>query len=101
MVAPPSDVEYSGIFGTDVLRHMEARVDLHTNELLVGRSRHLLQGGEVQPGEVLASRSQESPRTVPMTGRALPGLSRTEAYLHPFQGRTRENFNRIWKVVTL
>jgi hypothetical protein len=52
-VVAPIDVKYSGIFGTDVLRQMEARVDLRTNETVVGRSRYLLQGGEVRPGEVL------------------------------------------------
>jgi hypothetical protein len=43
------DVEYSGILGTDVLRRMEASVDLRMNELAVGRLRYLLQG-EVRPG---------------------------------------------------
>jgi hypothetical protein len=30
---------------------MEARVGLRTNEMVVGRSRYILQGGEVRPGE--------------------------------------------------
>jgi hypothetical protein len=99
-VVAPLDVEYSGIFGTDVLRHMVAKVDLRTNEVVVGRSRYLLKGGEVRPGELLTSRSQGSPRTEPMKGRALPDSSQTEVDLHLSQGGTRDNSEREWEVVT-
>lgn len=99
MVAP-LDVEYSGIFGVDVLRHMGAMVDFRRNEVIVGESRYRLQGGKVQPGEVLTSRSQKSPRTDPMTGRALPESSQTGIDLHSSQGGTRDNPDREWEVVT-
>jgi hypothetical protein len=39
-VIAPLDVEYSGILGVDILKYMEARVDLKTNELVVGKTRH-------------------------------------------------------------
>jgi hypothetical protein len=42
------DTEYSGILGVDILRHMEARVDLRTSTLLIGRERHQLSGQEAE-----------------------------------------------------
>jgi transposase InsO family protein len=42
------DVEYSGILGLDALRQMEAKVDLRTSTLVLGRSRHQLAGQEVE-----------------------------------------------------
>jgi hypothetical protein len=34
----PLDMEYSGILGADVLRHLEARVDLRTSTLVLSRT---------------------------------------------------------------
>jgi hypothetical protein len=97
----PLDVEYRGIFGTDVLGHMEARVGLRTNEMVVGRSRYLLQGGEVRPGEVLlTSRSRGSSQTGPMKEWALPHSSQTEVDLHLSQGGTPDSSEREWEVET-
>jgi hypothetical protein len=42
------DTEYSGILGVDVLRHMEASVDLRTGTLVLGRKRYQLSGQEVE-----------------------------------------------------
>jgi predicted aspartyl protease len=35
-VIAPLDVDYSGILGVDILRYMEARMDLKSNELVIG-----------------------------------------------------------------
>jgi hypothetical protein len=42
------EVEYSGILGVDVLRRMEASVDLRTSTLVLGRTSHRLSGQEVE-----------------------------------------------------
>jgi hypothetical protein len=44
----PLDTEYSGVLGVDVLRHMEASVDLRTSTLVLGRKRYQLSGQEVE-----------------------------------------------------
>jgi len=36
------DVEYSGILGVDFLKIMEAKVDLRTSTLVLGRNSHRL-----------------------------------------------------------
>jgi len=38
------DVEYSGVFGLDILRQMEAKVDLCSSGLIIGRRRYTLAG---------------------------------------------------------
>jgi len=38
------DVEYSGVFGLDILRQMEAEVDLCSSGLIIGRRRYTLAG---------------------------------------------------------
>jgi hypothetical protein len=38
------DVEYSGVLGIDILRLMEAKVDLCSSDLIIGRSRYELTG---------------------------------------------------------
>jgi hypothetical protein len=38
------DVEYSGVFGLDILRQMEAKVDLCSSGLIIGRRRYILTG---------------------------------------------------------
>jgi len=40
----PLDVEYSGVFGLDILRQMEAKVDLCSSNLIIGRRRYELEG---------------------------------------------------------
>jgi hypothetical protein len=50
-VVAPLDVEESGILGVDILRYMEAKVDLWTSELVVGRTRYPLQRLEAKTGE--------------------------------------------------
>ena len=42
----PLDVEYSGVFGLDLLRLMEAKVDLCSSGLIIGRRRYDLTGLE-------------------------------------------------------
>jgi hypothetical protein len=44
----PLDAEYTGVLGVDVLRHMEASVDLRTSTLVLGRKRYQLSGQEVE-----------------------------------------------------
>ena len=44
----PLEVEYSGILGVDILKKMEAKVDLRTNTLFLGRTIHRLSGQEVE-----------------------------------------------------
>jgi hypothetical protein len=36
----PLDVEYSGLLGLDILRQMEAKVDLCSGGLMIGRRRY-------------------------------------------------------------
>jgi hypothetical protein len=38
------DVEYSGVFGLDILRQMEAKVDLCSSGLIIGQRRYTLAG---------------------------------------------------------
>ena len=40
----PLDIEYSGVLGLDILRLMEAKVDLCSEGLIIGRRRHELTG---------------------------------------------------------
>jgi len=42
----PLDVEYSGILGVDILKRMEAKVDLRTSIPVLGRTNHRLSGQE-------------------------------------------------------
>ena len=42
------DVEYSGVFGLDILRQMEAKVDLSSSDLIIGRKRYVLTGLDSQ-----------------------------------------------------
>jgi hypothetical protein len=42
------DVEYSGILGVDILKRMEAKVDLRTSTLVLGRTNHRLSGQKVE-----------------------------------------------------
>jgi hypothetical protein len=44
----PLDVYYSGILGLDMLRRMEAKVDIRTSTLVLGRNRHRLAGQEIE-----------------------------------------------------
>jgi len=44
----PLGVEYSGVFGLDLLRRMEAKVDLSSGGLIVERRRYGLLGPECQ-----------------------------------------------------
>jgi hypothetical protein len=91
-VVAPLDVEYSGILGVDILRHMEARVDLKTSELVVGRTRYPLQGLEAKIGE--ESSRQPHLRSVKLrTGPATPETIThgEEADSSPSQGRSREH----------
>jgi hypothetical protein len=41
-------IDYSGVLGVDLLRRMEARVDLRTSTLVLGRTSHRLTGQEVE-----------------------------------------------------
>ena len=47
----PLDVEYSGVLGLDILRQMEAKVDLCSGGLIIGRRRYELTGLECQDRE--------------------------------------------------
>jgi len=47
----PLDVEYSGVLGLDILRQMEAKVDLCSGGLIIGRRRYELTGLECQDCE--------------------------------------------------
>jgi hypothetical protein len=69
------DTEYSGIIGVDVLRHMEARVDLRTSTLLIGRERHQLSDQEVERCHLICR-----PRR-PMQGASELGLINPEKTL--------------------
>jgi len=40
----PLDVEYSGVLGLDILRQMEAKVDLCSGGLIIGRRMYELRG---------------------------------------------------------
>jgi len=40
----PLDVEYSGVLGLDILRQIEAKVDLCSRGLIIGRRRYELTG---------------------------------------------------------
>ena len=42
------DVEYSGVFGLDIFRRMEAKVDLSSSGLIIGWRRYALVGLESQ-----------------------------------------------------
>jgi len=42
------DVEYSGVFGLDILRRMEAKVDLSSSGLIIGRRRYAIVGLQSQ-----------------------------------------------------
>ena len=44
----PLDVEYSGVLGVDVLKRMDAKVDLRTSALVLGRTSHRLSGQGVE-----------------------------------------------------
>jgi len=44
----PLEVDYSGVLGVDVLKRMEAKVDLRTSTLVLGRTSHRLSGQEVE-----------------------------------------------------
>jgi hypothetical protein len=101
-VTAPLDVEYSGVLGVDILKYMEARVDLRTNELVVGKTRYPLRGLEANIGE--ESSRQPHLRCVNLqTGPAIP-----EAVNHeedtgssPSVGRSREHPDRVRSVTTL
>jgi hypothetical protein len=64
----PLDAEYSGILGVDVLRRMEARVDLRTSTLLLGRKRYQLSGHEVERCQFIGRQGR------PMQEAPEPGL---------------------------
>ena len=51
----PLEVEYSGILGVDILKRMEARVDLRTNTLVLGRTSHRVSGQEVERVALIAN----------------------------------------------
>ena len=44
----PLDVDYSGVLGVNVLKRMQAKVDLRTSTLVLGRTSHRLSGQEVE-----------------------------------------------------
>ena len=53
------DVEYSGVFGLVFLRQMEAKVDLSSSGLIIGRRRYTLVGLESQDRRVPQVTSME------------------------------------------
>jgi len=69
----PLDVEYSGILGVDILKRMEAKVDLRTSTLVLGRTNHRLSGQEVERC-ALINRQPQAVREV-----SGPGLITPEA----------------------
>jgi hypothetical protein len=85
------DTEYSGILGVDILRHMEARVDLRTRTLLLGRKRYQLLGQDVRRCQL--NRHQRR-RLQEASESGLINLKKTlprgQAEM-PLQGRNRED----------
>jgi hypothetical protein len=71
LVIAPLDGEYSGILGVDVLRRMEARVDLRTCTLVLGKTSHRLSGQEVERC-ALINRQPQAFRDASGTGMITP-----------------------------
>jgi hypothetical protein len=101
-VIAPLDVEYSRILGVDILRYMEARMDLRSSELVVGKTRYPLQGLEAKIGEGASSRQSHLRRVKSATGQATPMTinHREEPCSSPSQGRSREHPDHVWSVTT-
>jgi hypothetical protein len=80
---------------------MEARVDLRTSELVVGRTRYPLQGFEAKIGEE-SSRQPHLRSVKSRTGPATPEkiIHGEEADSSPSQGRSREHPDGVWNVMT-
>jgi hypothetical protein len=64
----PIDIKYSDILGVGVLRHMEARVDLRTSTLVLGRTSYRLSGQKVEQCALIRRQPQVA------TGASEPGL---------------------------
>jgi hypothetical protein len=91
-----------GFLGVDILKYMEARVDLRTNELVVGKTRYLLRGLEAKIGEE-SSRQPHLRCVNSQTGPAIPEAVNHEedAESSPSVGRSREHSDRLRSVTTL
>ena len=96
----PLDVEYSGVLGVDVLKRMEAKVDLRTSTLVLGRTSHRLSGQEVER-LALINRHPQVGREASGTGLITPEATGTEACVGiPIQGLSSGRTDiRDWDVV--
>jgi hypothetical protein len=66
----PLDVEYSGILGIHILKRMEAKVDLRTSTLVLGRTNDRLSGQEVEGYAI--NRQPQAVREVSVMGLIIP-----------------------------
>ena len=93
-------MEYSGILGVDVLRRMQARVDLRTSTLVLKRSSHRLSEQEAERC-ALISRQPQAAREMSGTGLITPETTELKASVEtPIPGLSPGGYDSDrWEVV--
>jgi len=96
----PLEVDYSGVLGVDVLKRMEAKVDLRTSTLVLGRTSHRLSGQEVER-LALINRHPQAGREASGTGLITPEATGPKASVgSPIPGLSSGGSDiRDWDVV--